>query len=251
MDPFTFSAWIKPENGNGAILSQADDYFEGTGHGLYLIDGKLRLHIVLRWTDLAIRMETVDNVKLNDWQNVAVTYDGKRKAAGIHIYIDGVEQPTKVLFDQLNEPFHVKDKTPFRIGAAGGLRFQGSISDVRVYKVALNAEEVGAVSAAQTPGQIAGVAPPQRTKSQQDKLALAFLDTSAPDSIKKARADLENAVVARDQFWASVPTVMVMVDDPNARDTFLLKRGAYDNHGEKIGAGDSRHSAPTKSGMAE
>src|SRR5262249_45642881 len=42
-DPFTFSAWIKPENNRGAILSKADDYFEGQGHGLYLIDGKVRL----------------------------------------------------------------------------------------------------------------------------------------------------------------------------------------------------------------
>ena len=36
---------------------------------------------------------------------------------GIHIYLNGEEQQTKVLFDQLNEPFHVAEKTPFRIGA--------------------------------------------------------------------------------------------------------------------------------------
>ena len=237
LDPFTFSAWIKPASEKGAILSQAEDYFEGTGHSLYLIDGKLRLHIIHRWTDLAIRIETADPVKLNAWQHVAVTYDGKRKAAGIHIYVGGVEQQTKVLFDQLNEPFHVAEKTPFRIGAAGGLRFQGAISDVRVYKTALNADEVAAVSVPQTLNEIAALGPNRMTKAQAEKMRLAFLAGPAPENIKQAQAQLEAAIAERNRFWDSVPTVMVMVDDPNARESFLLKRGAYDNHGEKVQPG--------------
>jgi hypothetical protein len=237
LDPFTFSAWIKPENEKGAILSQSEDYFEGTGHGLYLIDGKLRLHIVHRWTDLALRIESANKVRLGDWQHVAVTYDGKRKAAGVHIFIDGVEQQTKVLFDQLNEPFHVSDKTPFRIGAGGGLRFQGSIRDVRVYKLALNPTEAGAISVTQTPGQIAAIEELQRSQGQQAKLALSFLDQAAPEKIKQAWKDLEAAVEARNRFWESVPTVMVMVDDVTARKSFVLKRGAYDNPGEEVQPG--------------
>jgi hypothetical protein len=235
MDPFTFAAWIKPENANGAILSQSEDYFEGMGHGLYLIDGKLRLHIVLRWTDLALRIETANNIKLGTWQHVAVTYDGKRKAAGVHIYLDGIEQPTKVLFDQLNEPFHVAAKTPFRIGAAGGLRFQGSISDVRVYKSALNPQEAAAISVPQPPGQLASQS--QHSKPQLDKLTLAFLADAAPDKIKQARGDLQKAIQARDHYYDSIPTVMVMVDDPSVRQSFVLKRGAYDNHGEEVQPG--------------
>jgi hypothetical protein len=235
MDPFTFSAWIKPESDKGAILSQSEDYFEGMGHGLYLIDGKLRLHVVLRWTDLALRIETANNIKLGTWQQVAVTYDGKRKAAGVHIYVDGIEQQTKVLFDQLNEPFHVPAKTPFRIGAAGGLRFQGSISDVRVYKQALTAEEVGAIAVPQTLGHLAAAS--QHTTPQQDKLTLAFLSHAAPDEIKQARASLDKAIEARDHYFDSIPTVMVMVDDPSARQSFVLKRGAYDNHGEEVQPG--------------
>jgi hypothetical protein len=237
LDPFTFSAWIKPASLKGAILSQADDYFEGTGHSLYLIDGKIRLHIVLRWTDLAIRLETINPVKLNEWQQIAVTYDGKRKAAGIHIYLNGEEQQTKVLFDQLNEPFHVKEGTPFRIGAAGGLRFQGAIGDVRVYNLALNAHEAAAVAVPQTLNEIAALPAGQQTKPQTEKLQLAFLDGPAPTKIKQSRTQLESAITERDRFWDGIPTVMVMVDDPKARESFLLKRGAYDNHGEKVEPG--------------
>lgn len=237
MDPFTFAAWIKPENSKGAILSQSEDYLEGMGHGLYLIDGKLRMHVVLRWTDLALRIETVDNIKLQTWQHVAVTYDGKRKASGVHMYVDGVEQKTKVLFDQLDEPFHVPPKIPFRIGAAGGLRFQGGISDVRVYKQALSPEEVAAVSVAQTPGELASVKNP--TKAQQDKLLLTFLNGAAPENIKHARAELESAIAERNRFYDAIPTVMVMQDDIAARKTYVLKRGAYDNHGEEVEPGIS------------
>ena len=39
-EPFTFAAWCKPDAPNGAILSHADDYMEGQGHGVYLIDGR-------------------------------------------------------------------------------------------------------------------------------------------------------------------------------------------------------------------
>ncbi len=72
------------------------------------------------------------------------------RRAGIHIYLDGIDQRTNVLFDQLNEPFHVNDKTPIRIGAAGGKFFQGGIRDVRIYARALAPDEAAALSAPQT-----------------------------------------------------------------------------------------------------
>ena len=58
------------------------------------------------------------------------------------IYVNGVEQKTKVLLDELNQSF--QNKEPFRIGAAGSkdTRFGGLMSDVRVYGRALEAQEV-------------------------------------------------------------------------------------------------------------
>ena len=127
----------QPESPKGAILSHSEDYFEGTGHGLYLIDGKIRLHVIFRWTDLGLRVETAQPVKLNEWQHVLVTYDGKRKAPASTFMSTASRSRLKVLFDELNWPIDVK--VPFRIGAGGGLRFQGAIDDVRVYKIALTA----------------------------------------------------------------------------------------------------------------
>ena len=48
-----------------------------------------RCTCIRRWTDLGMRVETAEPVTLNEWQHVLVTYDGKRKAAGVHIYVNG------------------------------------------------------------------------------------------------------------------------------------------------------------------
>ena len=248
-DPFTFAAWIKPESGSGAILSKAEDYFEGQGHGLYLIDGKVRLHIIYRWTDLGLRLETVDPVRLGERQHVLVTYDGKRKASGIQIYIDGRPQKLKVLFDQLVWPLNTK--LPFRIGAGGGLRFQGSIDDVRVYNRALTQEEAAVVPLLTPVNEIAAIPAKQRNEAQANKLKFCFLERYAPQQVHSALEDLRQRQKARDDFYATVPTVMVMKDSPTPRETFLLKRGAYDNPGEKLTPGVPAALSPLRNSWPE
>ncbi len=237
LDPFTFSVWINTRTPNGGIVSRSEDYFEGTGHGLYLIDGKLRVHIIHRWTDLAIRLETKSPVKLNQWQSIVVTYDGKRKASGIHVYVDGVDQPVNVLFDQLNEPFHVDAKTPIRIGVAGGKFFEGGIRDVRIYNRALEPDEAAALSVADPVFEIARIRRPERTPQQSQKIALAFLAEGASPEIESVLSELRKARTGRAAFYDSIPTVMVMVESPTPRDTFVLQRGAYDKPGEKVTPG--------------
>lgn len=237
LDPFTISAFINPATLEGGILSRSEDYREGIGQGLYLINGKLRLHITHRWTDLGIRLETVNPLKANSWQHILVSYDGKRKAAGIHVYVDGVEQKTNVLFDQLNEPFHVPENTPIRIGAAGGQFFQGVIRDVRIYGRALNGEEAGALSVVDNPLTLAAIPAASRTAQQNDKLRLAFLAQGASPDIRSAHDKLLRARTDRQHYADSLPTVMVMADSAKPRDSFLLERGAYDKPGEPVTAG--------------
>jgi len=234
-DPFTFAAWIQPESPKGAILSHSDDFFEGTGHGLYLIDGKLRLHAIFRWTDLGLRVETEQPLKLHERQHVLVTYDGKRKASGVHIYVNGQEQKLTILFDEMMWP--ISAKVPFRIGGGGGLRWDGLIEDVRVYKAALTPEQAAVVPLQKSIREIAAIPSAKRTRAESDKLAFCFLEKYAPREVNESRARSLKAHADRDTFYASVPTVMVMEDSPTPRDAFILKRGAYDAHGEKVSPG--------------
>ena len=76
----------------------------------------------------------------------------------------------------------------------------------------------------------------RRTKAQQAKLNLAFLETASPPEARRAREAFEQAQSDREAFYEQIPTVMVMADGAK-RDTFLLKRGAYDAPGEKAEPG--------------
>jgi hypothetical protein len=235
LEPFTFAAWIKPDSPKGVVLSHYEDYFEGQGHGVYLLDGKIRLNVIFRSTDIGMRVETTEPVRLHEWQHVLVTYDGKRKASGVRIYVNGQAQKLNVLFDELTWP--MKFKAPFRIAAGGGLHFEGSIDDVRVYNIALSAEQAATVPVRETVREIAAMAAETRSRAQQDKLRFCFLERAAPPQTRRAQAELLAARGIRQQFYDSLPTVMVMEESPQPRDAFVLKRGAYDSHGEKVTPG--------------
>ncbi len=231
-DPYTFAARIKPESPNGAIFSIGEDYLEGQGHYLLLIDGKLRLNATFRYSDLSLRVETADAVPLNRWQHVLVTYDGGMRAGGVHMYIDGREWPLKTVFDYGIWPISTKE--PLRIGAGAGLRFTGELAAVRIYNRALTPEEAGVVASEDPIGRIAAMPPAARSAVQQAKLRLCYLDLKAPSQYSQARSELIAAETERAKFSATVPTVMVMEDMPQPRDTFVLRRGAYDAHGDKV-----------------
>ncbi|MBM3761580.1 MAG: DUF1553 domain-containing protein [Acidobacteria bacterium] len=211
LSPFTFSAWIKPAEPTGAILSIAEDYAEGSGHGFYLRDGHIRLNVVFRWTDIGMRLETKSKINLNEWQHVVATYDGSRYAKGVRIYINGQPQEINVLFDELNWP--MKFKHPLKIGAGNGMNYKGEIKLVRVYDRELSADEVTALAPTPSPA----------------KLRLAYLDAIKPIEI----ANLLEAQRERDAFHKTIPTLMILREGPK-RQAYLLKRGAYDAHGEPV-----------------
>ena len=236
-DPFSLAAWIYPTAANGAIMSRIEDFPQGHGYGLYLRDGKVRLHITMRWTDLGLRVETTDPLELNRWHHVLMSYDGKRKAQGVQIYIDSQPRKLSVLFDELNWPINPKD--PFRIGAGEGPanRFQGLIDEVRVYNRALSPAEAAVVPLLESVSQIAAIPPENRTQAQSDKLAFCFLDQHAPRPIREALCELRDLRKERESLFESIPTVMVMKEGEKPRDAFVLKRGAYNAPGEKVAAG--------------
>ena len=236
LDPVTFAAWIYPTAANGAILSSVEDVDQGSGYGLYLRDSKLTYHFTMRWTDLGMRLEGKQPLTLNQWHHVTFTYDGKRKPSGARFYVDGIPQETKVLFSEMSWP--LGDPQPFRIGAGEGPedRFHGAIEDVRIYNRALSAEEAAGLPVLESVSEIASIPAHRRTPAQANKLAFCFLDRYAPAAVQESRRQLAEAQRDRDQYYANIPTVMVMKEGP-PRDAYVLKRGAYDAHGDKVSPG--------------
>ncbi|HBY61358.1 MAG TPA: hypothetical protein DEH78_16170 [Solibacterales bacterium] len=230
-DPITLAAWIEPASASGAILARGEDDLEGRQIALLLVEGKLRLHMTFRWSDLSMRLETVQPLALKERQHVAVTYDGGKRASGVRVYVNGERQPVRVLLDQLLHAIEIKD-FDWRVGAGAGFRFTGRIADARVYARALSPAEVAALSAGETVSTLAARA--QRTAAEESKLRLCFDDRFAPKNVRKALAGLKAAEAERAKFEQSIPTMMVMREEPGLRDAFVLKRGAYDARGEKV-----------------
>ncbi len=237
-DRFTLAAWVFPTAPNGTIVSRTKDTPDGgQGYGLYLHEGKLQANLVVRVLDDSLRVETRVPLELNRWHHVAMTYDGTREATGVRIYVDGENQTILILLDQLNQPF-ATDGT-LKIGAGGipGNRFQGLLDDVRIYKAVLTPPLVAALATPEKVNEIAAIPPRSRTPGQAEKIRRHFLESQAPPRIRNLWARLVEQRKERDKFAEGITTVMVMQELETPRDAFMLVRGAYDQHGEKVGRG--------------
>jgi hypothetical protein len=117
-----------------------------------------------------------------------------------------------------------------------GAGFKGVIDEVRVYSRTLSAEEVRAVMAADAIGDILAIAPDKRTAAQRDALRDHYLRTSDAE-YQEITPKLAEAHKRQAEIEAAVPTVMVMQEMSPPRKTYVLKRGAYDAHGEEVSPG--------------
>lgn len=233
-DSFTLAAWIYPTSATGGIVSRAKDEAEGQGFSLHLKDGHLQASLVQRWLDDGARVESDAAVELNRWSHVILTYDGSRFASGIRIYLNGEPLKLKVRLDDLNQSFGAKE--PLRVGAGLGPenRFHGSIRELRVYRTALRPEEAAVLATPDSVVQLARIPAAKRTRAQATKLRWCFLDRYAPAPMQAARARILDLNQERDRLLASLPTVMVMQENPAPRETHVLLRGAYDHPGDKV-----------------
>ncbi|HEU5430271.1 MAG TPA: DUF1553 domain-containing protein, partial [Thermomicrobiales bacterium] len=184
-----------------------------------------------------------------EWHHVTATYDSSRVAAGIKIYVDGKLEPLNVVVDDLNQTFAVEE--PLRVGGGGGPdgRFRGQLDDVRVYRRALSGEEAAIVATPETIGEILARPGAERTANQSHKLAAYFLAEAAPEVIRAARQRVVELRATRDALVESFPTTMVMQEMPTPRETYVLLRGEYDKHGERVAPGLPASLPPLPAGV--
>lgn len=236
LDKFTFAAWVKldDEKSGGTILSRMTDVPEGDGYQFAIAGGKLQLNLVKRWLDDSTRVQTEQRLPLGRWVHVAATYDGSRTAAGIQLYIDGRQQPLDVLLDELNQPINTKQ--PLRIGGGGGAAesFRGEMKQVRVQGVNLFADEIAWLGTNETLSEIRKIDKAERTSGQTRKLGEYFVAHAASDTLRNAYAEMNAATHKLQAFAESLPSVMVMEEMQQPRETHILMRGQYDQPGERV-----------------
>ncbi|MGC8668082.1 MAG: DUF1553 domain-containing protein [Chthonomonadales bacterium] len=235
-DRFSYGAWVFPVSSDAmTIVSHMDDSQDFRGWDLYLTGGKAMVHLIHKWDTDAIRVDARTNLELNKWSHVFVTYDGSGKAAGVHLYINGKPVPTDVFKDSLRGTL-ATDK-PLVIGRRNpSAPFKGMIRDVRLYRRELTPEEVADL-AALDPLRLALVADASKRTPEQQRLIADFYLAHFDEEYKRLVAERAELTRKRDALDAAIPTTMVMEEMTKPRDTFILVRGRYDQHGEKVTPG--------------
>lgn len=238
-DEFTLAAWIRPlaQDGetNRLILGRVTESTRGTGYSLSWKDRRLHVNLVKRWLDDAIRVRSKRRLALDQWHHVCVTYDGSRTAAGVRLFLNGSESPLEVELDLLNQSFQTPD--PLRVGGGPNMPgLQGDADDLYVFNRVLEPTEIQQLATAESIPAILATDVSTRSVGEQWKLDAFYLRHHAPEETRLAFRELDGARQRRDDYQASLPTVMVMKEADTPKPTFILDRGQYHRRREQVSA---------------
>ncbi|HLY75904.1 MAG TPA: LamG domain-containing protein [Planctomycetota bacterium] len=145
LGPLTVSAWVKPGTLKlGRIVAK-----ESGARGRWmLIAGESGIAFAKDYSERELRRESVPNLLApNQWQHLAMTWDGSAQVDKIHIYVNGVEPA--YARNQDGAGSKMSDASiPLLIGNRGDLArgFQGAIDDVRIYSRVLSVKEITALA---------------------------------------------------------------------------------------------------------
>ncbi len=229
-DPFSVDIRLMPTESQprAVVLHQSRAWTDAgsRGYELTLDQGRPFFGLIHFWPGNAIAVRAREALPLRVWSRLTVTYDGSSRAAGIRLYLDGVPLATEVIRDRLVKDITYRpeagdqsaDAHPLTLGARfrdSGFK-NGLIDDLQLFDVELTAVEV----AGRQPGRDA------------DGLAHFLAREHRPyrDGVTTLRRLRERA----NALVADVPEIMVMEEMQPARQTHLLRRGAYDAPGEPV-----------------
>lgn len=141
-DTFSLSAWVKPSStGDYRVISNQGSPDNGWVVGINV--NKFRVLLINTWPSNLIFVETTSVVASSGvWTHVCMTFDGSSTAAGLKLYVDGVEQSKTVTYDTLSATIVSaanlnigRDPRPYGY-------FAGGIDEVAVYGVELTSDGV-------------------------------------------------------------------------------------------------------------
>lgn len=234
---FSYGAWVRAGKlgMTGGIIARMDEKGGNRGWDLYQNDRFYSVHIISNWPGDALKVSTKKpSVRAGVWQHVFVTYDGKSKAQGVKIYIDGVEQELKLEVNALKGS--IKTATPTRIGQRSHVQVfhEGSVQDVRIYDRRLSVNEINTLSKVGPLRLI--LAASKRGPKQKEALFEHFLATrhagyQTADALNKKLEGELAAIKARSPLTHIQEEKMDTQPMAN-----ILMRGQYDQVGEAVEA---------------
>ena len=239
-DPFTVSFWIRPtELQPRAVLlhhSRAWTDSASRGYEVLLENSMPTFALIHFWPGNAAAVQSHLPVPTNEWSHLTLTYDGSSRASGMRIYLNGSLLKTKVLRDNLYRD--IQHRSEWGDAEAGGVdltlagRFRdsgfrnGEMDDLKVFDIALTAGEVRRLHARGG-----------RERAPEESERFETYVQRVDEQHKQLAQELRKLREEENELVNSVKEIMVMKELTERRQTYLLKRGAYDAPGDPVEPG--------------
>lgn len=229
-DAFTLDLWIRDLARNPlpvVVLQRTYGTDVGyNGFDVMLENGYLEVRIYRVWPGNGIGVRAVEPIPSDQWQHLAIAYDGSSRAAGIHIYLNGEAIATHVLRDRIHKsaasPAHGEGHLTI------GARFRdrgfkdGEVDEFRVFERALTPVEIqylhDGISLNIHSGNLA---------SDADVIRAYYFSAIDPTT-RKVTAQLREARRRYVELEDTLQEVPVMDEMAEPRPAYILARGAYD-----------------------
>ncbi len=248
-DKFTMAAWLRYGGGKQPmpILQKIDDAKSRRGYelrfdepvlvGIQRRAARLVVRLTSQWPDQTVQVRSRDRFTQGEWTHFAFTYDGTGRASGLKLFLNGKLQQTDVLSDALSGS--IRTAAELQIGAKepDAKTFTGSMDDLRFYSRVLPPQELEYIGVHYPIQAILSGVGGKPTEAEEERLRDYYLRNIAPESMQKQYANLAVLREQAQQLKKAILTTMVMGEMEKPRDTFVLGRGDYRNHTEKVTPG--------------
>ncbi|TWU15715.1 Planctomycete cytochrome C [Allorhodopirellula heiligendammensis] len=237
--PFSVSLWLQtPDVKDRAVVfhhSLGWTDAASRGYQLLIEDGKLSAALVHYWPGNAINVRTLADVPVDQWQHVVMTYDGSSRAAGLQIFINGKLAECEIVEDSLTKDITTGNTHNITIGERTRDRgfTNGVVDEFEVFDRRLTGVEVAERFHHRSLDELCQTEtmsslPP----ADRREVVTAYFN----EDCQKAFTELTAARETQDRLLDAIAEIMVMRELPEPRDTFVLGRGVYDQHQERVTA---------------
>lgn len=143
--PFSQSCWIKTSDVSGGLKAIMGKHTPATtfrGYDVTMSAGQVFVFFRSSFSPSnELIMNTTTTVNDGAWHNIIVTYDGSSAPAGVHIYIDGVDETLVTFANTLSAT--IRNTQDYAIGARGATAttgvnfFLGNVDEAAILDIEL------------------------------------------------------------------------------------------------------------------
>ena len=240
-DAFTISVWSKIPNNttDGNIFHKGEGaiFNNWRGYHLKIVDNKLELMMAHTAPGNSITKISIEGFPRDKWVNFTVTYDGRSKAKGLKVYVNGKEMQMTTQIDNLYKDILFQNGNEPGLQLGGRWRGKGIkdavVDEIKVYNRELSELEILQLAESEDINMIVSKTYASFT-AQEKELLQSFYIKSISTKTKQQQKELAEIRKSYVDSVEKVKEIMTMTESKTPRPTYILDRGVYDAPTEEV-----------------